>query len=580
MKKNSLLLSRFRNAIVRLTLTGRIIFVFFTAVFTVGIFGGIVTISQSFSEEVPQFGGTYHEGIVGVPRFINPVLANSDADHDLTSLIFSGLVRKDENGNLIPDLAESWDINQEGTLYTFHLKPGLTFHDGSSFGPEDIIFTVSKIQDPAIKSPLRAAWSGIAVTAIDDTTIQFTLEKPYAGFMQQLTLGILPESIWGTVPVDEWQTSAYNSEAIGTGPYKVHSITRSKSGLPSYFSLVAFKQFTLGKPLIKKVTVKTFANKQEAYTAINNQSIDGLSMIDASDIAKISSQTYSIITEPLPRVFSVFLNPARSKLFTDQNVVRALNLAIDRTALINTVFQGYGTPLAGPLPQTTSSDADDHQTKLTLAESILDKAGWKINESTGIREKTTSSSTGTGKNKSTTSSKQILSFTLATANTPELEASANLIKQQLSIIGVEVVVKVFEIGTLNENSIRGRDFEALLFGQVIKHDTDVFAFWHSSQKTTPGLNITGYTNKQVDALLESALKETDYKKRFATYQKVSDQLAKDAPVIFLYTPDAIALMSNRVHNPVMPPITTASDRFSLIYKWYIHTDYVWNIFTK
>jgi peptide/nickel transport system substrate-binding protein len=139
-------------------------------------------------------------------------------------------------------------------------------------------------------------------------------------------------------------------------------------------------------------------------------------------------------------------------------------------------------------------------------------------------------------------------------------------------------LKVFEIGTLNENSIRGRDFEVLLFGQVIKHDTDIFAFWHSSQKASPGLNITGYTNKQVDELLESAIKETDYDKRFHLYQKISDQLAKDGPVVFLYTPDAITIMSTRVYNPVMPPITTASDRFSLIYKWYLHTDRVWNIF--
>ncbi len=244
------------------------------------------------------------------------------------------------------------------------------------------------------------------------------------------------------------------------------------------------------------------------------------------------------------------------------------------------MFQGYGTPLSGPFPQSLDTATDTYEQRKILAASILDKAGWKLNESTGIREKVTSTTTGTGKTQNTSTSKQVLSFSLSTANTPELEASAELIKEQLAALGIDVTIKIFEIGTLNEDGIRGRDFETLLFGQVLKHDTDIFAFWHSSQKLSPGLNITGYTNKQVDTLLESAVKETDYEKRAALYQKISDQLAKDAPVIFLYTPDAIALMNKRVYNPVMPPITSPHDRFALIYQWYLHTDHVWNIFTQ
>lgn len=568
MKKISLLFTIFKRALARLTVTGRVLFIMFSMIFVIGVIGGIVAFSNSFTQKVPQFGGTYHEGIVGVPRFINPVLASSDADNDLTSLVFSGLLRKNEIGELVPDLAEEWSLSPDGKTYTVTLKKGLVFHDKSTFGPEDVIFTINKIQDPTIKSPLRVAWSGIQVTVVDESTIEFSLEKPYAGFTQQLTLGILPESLWKNIPIDEWQTSVYNHEAIGTGPYKMNSIVRTNSGLPHTFKLTAFNNFSLGKPLIKDITVEAFANKQDAYTALTHNNIDGLSMIHSSDVAKLTSQSYSVITKSLPRVFNIFLNPSKNKLFSDQNIVRALNLAINKQSLIDAVFQGYGTPLVGPLPESLDTGASDFENRQILAKSILDKAGWKINEATGIREKITG----------TPATKQSLSFSLSTANTPDLEASAYLLKEQFQDLGIDVTVKVYEIGTLNENSIRGRDFEALLFGQVIKHDTDVFAFWHSSQRASPGLNITGYSNKQVDTLLESALKETDYEKRFALYQKINDQLAKDAPVIFLYSPDAIALMSKRVYNPVMPPITTASDRFSLIYKWYLYTDRVWNIF--
>jgi peptide/nickel transport system substrate-binding protein len=577
-KKNIFSSSTTRERVARLSLRGRVFFAISLALLIIGVCGALVSFSNRFTTEVPRFGGTYREGIVGVPRFINPVLANSDADHDLTSLVFSGLVRKGPDGSLIPDLAQEWSISPDGKTYTITLKPGSVFHDGTLLTPEDIIFTVTKIQDPSIKSPLRVAWDGVSVTSPDEQTVVFSLQKPYAGFLQQLTLGILSEKLWQRVPVDAWQTSVYNNEAIGTGPYMIKDISRNKSGVPQLFTLKAFSQFVLGKPYMKNVVIETFAKKTDAYEALANDSIDELAMVDSGDVDQTAPNSHTIITKSLPRVFGLFFNPSKNKLFADPALIKALNLATDKKSLIDHIFDGYGTPLSGPLPESLDSTASDFAAKQTLAKSLLDKAGWKINPTTGIREKTTSTTTGTGKKQTTQTSKQTLSFTLSTANTNDLEASAQLLAEQYKQIGVEVIVKVFEIGTLNENSIRGRDFEALLFGQVIKHDTDIFAFWHSSQKATPGLNITGYTNKQVDTLLESAIKETDHDKRFALYKKISDQLAADAPVVFLYTPDAIAIMSGRVRNPVMPPIATPSDRFSLIYQWYLYTDHVWNIF--
>jgi peptide/nickel transport system substrate-binding protein len=577
-KKTSFSSLTVRDRIVRLGMHGRALFVLSIIVFAVGIFGAITSFSNHFTTIIPQFGGSYREGIVGIPRFINPVLASSDADKDLTSLVYSGLLRKGPMGELIPDLAANWTISPDSKTYTFTLKKGLVFHNGTPVTPDDIVFTVEKIQDPIIKSPLRVAWDGVTVTSPDTQTVVFTLQKPYAGFMQQLNLGILPQSLWKNVPEDLWQTSDLNTQPVGTGPYKISSVDRGNSGIPTAFTLKAFKKFALGSPYIAKVTINTYANKSDAYQSLNSNTIDGLAMIDSSDANRTNISSHAIITRPLPRVFALFMNPVKNKIFTDPVVINALNLATDKDSLVNHIFSGYGTSLNGPLPESIDTGTADVATKQALARTLLDKDGWILNPATGIREKTTTTITGTGKKKTSSSTKQTLSFTLSTANTDDLEQSAQLLSEQYKAIGVSVTVKVFEIGTLNENSIRGRDFEALLFGQVIKHDTDIFAFWHSSQKTAPGLNITGYTNKQVDGLLEAAIKEPDHDKRFDLYQKISDQLSKDAPVVFLYTPDAIAVISRQVINPVMPPITNPSDRFSLIYQWYLYTDHVWNIF--
>lgn len=578
MKKNNLTFSKLTDRVAHLSLLGRAVFVTFTGFLIIGVLGGIVFLSNRYAAQVPLFGGTYREGIVGVPRFINPVLANSDADRDLTSLVYSGLVRKGLDGEILADLAESWTISPDGKTYTFILKPNVSFHNGTKVLPQDVIFTVEKIQDPTIKSPLRVAWDGVSVSSGDDRTVVFSLQKPYAGFMQQLTLGIIPRSLWSEIPVDGWQTSTLNTEPVGSGPYELKKVHRGKSGIPETLTLRAFRKFSLGKPHIKYVVVETFSNKNDAYEALASDRLDELAMVDADDVDQTSSRSSTVMTQSLPRVFGLFFNPTKSSLFSDPSVMRALALATDKRSLIDEIFQGYGTPLNGPLPESVDTSTQDLSTRQELAKAILDKAGWKVNPVTGIREKVTSTSSGSGKKKTVQTSKRALSFTLSTANTDDLQRSAQLIAEQYREIGIGVTVKIFEIGTLNETSIRGRDFEALLFGQAIKHDTDIFAFWHSSQRTAPGLNITGYANKQVDSLLESAVKETDHAKRFAIYQRITDQLAKDAPAIFLYTPDAITVMNRRVHNPVMPPIATPSDRFSLIYQWYLYTDRVWNIF--
>lgn len=540
--------------------------------FTVGAFGGLVKLSNIWTTPMPAPGGSYYEGIVGAPRFINPVLANSDADRDMTALAYSGLVRMDANGNYIPDLAQSWTVSPDGKTYVVTLKPNLTFHDHKKLTADDVVFTIEKIQDPVLKSPLHVAWDGVTAVATDAQTVTFNLQKPYAGFLVQWTVGIIPKHIWEKIPDASWSMDQHNTEPIGSGPYRIQSVARSNVGVPETFKMNAFKKFALGKPYLHHIIIKCFANKDDAYHAFDAGKIDGLSSVDSKSVATISDNSTDVVTAPLPRVFGLFLNPSKNKLFADPAIVKALNIAINKPAIIDAIFSGYAHPLSGPLPEMLDENTGDYTAKKLLAEKTLDTAGWKLNPETNIREKTTVS----GKTKNS----QMLSFTISTANTPELEESAQLIADQLGQIGVHVEVKVFEIGTLNEHVIRGRDFESLLFGEIIHHDTDLYAFWHSSQKSDPGLNITGYASTHVDQLLESALKESDATKRFALYNQIQSELAKNGSVVFLYAPDFIYLVDSHFHNIVTPPIVNTSTRFSLVYQWYHDTNRVWNLFVK
>ena len=444
----------------------------------------------------------------------------------------------------------------------------MIFQDGKPLTSADVAFTISKIQDVTLKSPLRVAWDGVTVSAPDPATVVFALAKPYAGFTNQLTVGILPQHLWGDLTDEQWLTSQYNSEPIGSGPYKVSSVSRSRVGVPQSINMTAFRAFALGEPFIKHFLVESFANADDAESAFSAGSIQGLASIDSGDVSTAKTSHVQVLTTPAPRVFGLFFSPAKNKIFADQSVVKAINLAIDKNAVIQNALGGYGHALSGPLPSLVDPSTTDAETKRALAVKMLDADGWKLNAQTGIRQKTVGKAV------------QTLSFSISTANTPELSESANLIADQLATIGVHADVKVFELGTLNQGVIRGRDFEALLFGEIVRHDTDIYAFWNSSQRSDPGLNITGYANKRVDALLASAVAEADPSKRMAIYDQISAQLASSAPVAFLYAPDFIYLVDSSVHNADIPAIADPSDRFAQVNQWYVQTDRVWNAFLK
>ena len=149
-------------------------------------------INKSYMVKIPMEGGSVSEGIIGTPRFINPILANSMVDKDLVSLIYSGLMRKNSDGKLIPDLAEKYEISKDGLTYTFTLKDNIYFQDEKPVTVDDVIFTINKIKDPIIKNSKKGNWDGVSIEKVNKKTIKFVLKQPYAFFLNNTTLGIMP----------------------------------------------------------------------------------------------------------------------------------------------------------------------------------------------------------------------------------------------------------------------------------------------------------------------------------------------------------------------------------------------------
>ncbi|MFN4181371.1 MAG: ABC transporter substrate-binding protein [Candidatus Paceibacteria bacterium] len=536
--------------------------------------GLLQELNRAFMVEMPMRGGGLKEGILGAPRFVNPVLASSDADRDLVALVYGGLMRKTPEGSLTPDLALGYEVSSDGLTYTFTLRDDITFHDDEPVTASDVVFTITSIKDPVIKSPRKASWDGVSVEQIDEKTVKFTLRQPYSSFLENTTIGILPEHIWKDTPIE---LNEANMNPIGTGPFAVKRIHKQSSGIIDTFTLESFDDFTLGRPYLKTLTLRFYQTEEELINALTAGSIDQASTISPEEAKILAADGQSLKSLLLPRVFGLFFNQSQNQIFTNKSVVQAINTAIDKEAIVEEVLAGYGASIEDPLPPTTpeyykigGTHTLSKEERLEKASAILEKDGWKRNES-GLLTKNT-----TDKNKKQTSSE--ISFEIATSNAPELAKAVDIIANDLRLLGMNVTVKTFETGNLNQLVIRPRKYDALFFGQIINHESDLFAFWHSSQRKDPGLNIAMYANAKVDKILEDAFVATKPEERVKKYAQFEEEIRKDMPAVFVYSPSFIYAVDSNLQGFTLDHITSPSDRFSSVYLWYTKVDHVWKIF--
>jgi peptide/nickel transport system substrate-binding protein len=545
-----------REGLSRLSFLERAVLFLLIALLVGTTVGMLFSIRLAFLKDVPASGGHLTEGVVGVPRFINPVIARSDADRDLTALIYSGLMRAMPDGSLIPDLAESYVVSEDKTQYTFTLKDGIRFHDGAPVTADDVAYTILSIQNPLIGSPLIRAWEGISVRAENEKTVVFKLTKPYSQFIDNTTVGILPRHLWSEANEETFSIFTYNSEPVGSGPFEVQSIERDSSGIPTAYTLTRFADFALGEPYIERITIAMYGNAKDLMRAFKKGEIDAIHDVDPADVEELAEDGTRVVSYPLPRVFALFFNQNHNELFAESAVREALSLAIDPQSVVDEVLYGYGTALAGPLPPPISYTKDTEAHTLQAARKVLEADGWTRGKD-GVYVK--------GKNE------QRLAFTITTASTPELKHTAEMLERAYDTLGADVSVEVFELGSLHQDVIRPRAYDALLFGQVVGRSGDVFPFWHSSQRNDPGLNISLYTNITVDDILSDIRTTLDAAERKEAYASLESEIRADHPAVFLYAPHLLYLVPKTLKGNAPGPIDESSDRFMNVWQWHFGT---------
>lgn len=513
---------------------------------------GIYALERSFLVAVPAHGGSLTEGVVGTPRFVNPLLASTDADRDLVSLTYAGLMGHGENG-LVPVLAESYEVSPSGTVYTFTLREDAQFSDGTPVTADDVVYTVQKAQDPGLKSPVLSNWANIRAEAVDARTVRFTLPRPYAPFLEDTTLGILPSLHWRKVTNAEFAFSPLNTVPVGAGPFEVSGISRGKNGAITAYHLKSVKTYAPGRAYLDQIHLVFYADIAALQAAVKKGAVDS-----AYGIA-----TEGALRAPYARIFAVFFNPTNTPLFQKAEVRKALSLAVDREGLVEDVLGGYATASMGPVPGS-SLPLPNEETRLAEARDALTAAKWTYDEEAGAWK----------------NGAQTLSVTLKTSNVPELKAIATKVKADWEAFGVPTTVEFHDPSELTQTVIRPRTYGALLFGEVVGRTPDLYAFWSSKERTDPGLNIANYANTRVDLILERMRSERDPAKLAADLEETNRLIAADYPAVFLYTPDFVYTVPGDLEGVSLAGIAAPSDRFSNVARWYRHTELVWPYFAR
>lgn len=528
-----------------------------------------------YTKAVPDYGGSFSEGIIGEPHYINPLLSqNNDVDRDLVSLIYSGLMKYNEDGKLVPDLAKSYEISDDGLNYTIYLKDGAEWQDGTPITSDDVVFTIETAQNPDYGSLQRINWQGVDIEAVNKNTIILKLKNKYAQFLNNLTLNILPQHIWQDVKPVNFALSDFNLKPIGSGPYKFKKLKKDNSGRIKSYELESNKHFYDDRSYIDSIEIKFYDSEDQMIDEYNKNSIESMAFVSANNLKKLKFKKRLTIEElKLPRYFGLFFNQNEAPILSDKNIRLALSYGTDKKDIINKILDGKGletnSPMMGEVLDITD-DVQKYDYDPDKAKKFLADSGWGNPDDKGVLTKTEKA-----KSKKDKPATEKLTFRLTTPMWSELTGVANLLKEQWAKIGVELVIEVLPTQNLQQ-VIKERGYQMLIFGEILNIDPDPFSLWHSSQKRDPGLNLALYDNKSVDGILEKARQTLNPLERVKQYQDFQKLVIQDVPAIFLYNPLYIYAQTNKIKGFESKIISMPSDRFSNVEKWYIDTKRSWS----
>ena len=507
----------------------------------------------------PAYGGTYVEGVAGVPQYLNPVIAATDVDQDVARLAFSGLTRYDQAGAIVPDLASNFHTESDGRIWTFDIRDDAKWHDGQPVTADDVVFTVKLLQDRGYVGPYSDAFRGVTVDRVSPLTVRFTLPDVYGPFADSTTVPLLPSHLLGNVPYAELARQPFNASPIGTGPFRVTEVDARQVVLLRNDDFYRARP-ARSRPYLDKVILRFYPDPTEALLALSRGEIDGVGGLSSPDGERARSLKSAVLYSlPTDNFVSLFLNVRPEKVvFRDRAVRQAIATAIDRGRVLQLAADGRGTVADEFVPSSSWAyvkDVTRYTYSIEDAKAGLDAADWKDHDGDGIRDK----------------GGQKLAFTISTSDEPARTAAATQIQRDLNAVGMSVTVNSMPFGQLVDSVARQRSFDALLVEIAVSGDPDPYTFFHSTEVADPGHNFSGFSTLPIDRNLEAARRTFDDAARRDLYAPVFQAISKEVPVVFLYFTDYLYAQSAQVQGQRIAPLTDPRERFWNVEDWFVRT---------
>lgn len=491
-------------------------------IFALGIFTPIIGRSVgAFTAKAVK--PVFREAVVGNPKTFNPLFSRMETEKEINSLVFSGLTRVSADGSVVPDLAESIEI-QDNVRYIFKLKKDIHWHDGKKFSADDVIYTMSIVQNQLYDSVAAESFRDVEVKEIDEYTVSFKLKEPFAPFLTTTTLGIIPKHI----PLTDYRP-------IGTGEFR--------------FVQIEDRSVTLENSNIK-LNFQFYPNEDTAILALKLGEAHSLS-IGRENLSKVKDwKKYKVESPILPyRLVTLFYNTRESQL-KEKNVRQALTYAIDKNDIVKSSNGPKGKMAANSyafLSTLQAGTKEKYSYDLNKANTLLSSEGWVLKDGKRVKD---------GKQ---------LSLAITILADQEFEDAAKKIKSSWEKLGIDVVVTAVSGTELKDQTVPNRIFAVLLTTLLLNPDPDQYVIWHTTQASEG--NISGISSPKLDKLLEDARKTLDPKVRTEKYQEFSKFLLDEAPAVFLYYPNYNWVYSSRLDKANFSDFHEPVDRFKSAKDW-------------
>lgn len=501
----------------------------------------------------PVTGDAFVETSLGDATGLIYNITSDSASHDVARHIYSGLVEYDKDLNIIGDLAESWDVSEDGKQITFHLRKDVKWHDGMPFTARDVEFTYKFMIDDKTPTAYDADFRLVKSFEVLDTyTVRVTYDEPFAPALISWSMAVLPAHL---LEGEDVTKSPLLRSPIGTGPYKFLEWKAGES-----ITLKANEDYYKGRPYIDRRITRIIPDTATTFLELLNGAVDMMGLTPLQWTKQTESNPR--FTEQYDKYkylsfgYSYVAYNHAKEPFNDKRVRQALTYATPKEDIVKGILFGLGIPATGPYKPGTiwyNDNVRKFDYSIEKSKAMFAEAGWTDTDGDGILDKD-------GKK---------LEFELMTNQGNAIRTQiCEILQQSWQKVGVKVEIRVLEWATFINEYVDKQKFDALVLGWNITNDPDLFDVWHSSNCGPKKLNFICYKNEELDKLLVEGRQVFDPEKRKVFYHKAQDILAEDQPYTFLYIPYALVAIADRVENVFPAPSGLTHN----MYEWWVQKE--------